>query len=128
VAQEKVVFHNLKTPDKVHAVYVPLEGRIADRDDSTLIRFLDRHVKELELQSEMMSDWSKLELTYEDDIEQNPHNGYEKVCEFLDLEPIAAKARWAKTNPFPLSQLIRNWEEVCEEISSTSHSWMLELD
>lgn len=66
-----------------------------------------------------------LQLTYEDDILCDPRCGYRRTCEFVGLEPIDATVRFRKTNPFKLSEVILNFDEVGRTLKDTEFEWML---
>lgn len=67
-----------------------------------------------------------LRLTYEDDIEQDPLVAYDKVCAFLGVKAPQVKVRLGRTNPFPMRQMIQNFDEVADVLRGTRHEWMLE--
>lgn len=75
---------------------------------------------------EVLSDQALLWLTYEDHVELDPRIGYRKVCQFLGLPPEEATVKLKKLNPFPLSEMIENYDEVCRGLSGTDFEWMLE--
>lgn len=66
-----------------------------------------------------------LRLTYEDHIEQNPRVAYEKICTFLGLPVEPADIKLRKTNPYPLSDILLNYDEVAALLRGTEHEWML---
>lgn len=84
---------------------------------------LQRISAELE---EVLSDRALLWLTYEDHVAPDPRIGYRRVCEFLDLPPEEVAVTLKKVNPFPLSEMIENYEEVRRGLSGTDFEWMLE--
>jgi hypothetical protein len=67
-----------------------------------------------------------LELGYEDDIAEDPRLAYAKVCAWLGLEAGAAETDLRRTNPYPLREVIGNWDEVAAALAGTRHAWMLE--
>lgn len=74
----------------------------------------------------LLGDDEVLRLTYEDDIEQNPKVAYEKICSFLGLPSAPAEIELRKTNPYPLSDILLNYEEVAALLRGTEYEWMLE--
>ena len=64
-----------------------------------------------------------LNLTYEDDIEQDPQK-YRSICEFVDMEATKASVNFSKTNPFPLKDIIENFAEVKAALHNTPYEWM----
>lgn len=67
-----------------------------------------------------------LRLSYEADIEQDPRVAYERVCAFLGVTPGPEPPNLAKTNPFPLRELIENDDEVAAALAGTPYAWMLD--
>lgn len=91
-----------------------------------LIKHLRTHQKNFSDFEAMLSTQNILKLTYEDNIFSDPSDAYLKACEFLSLEPCDLNVRLRKTNPFPLSEIITNYEEVKDYLSDTEFAWMCE--
>jgi LPS sulfotransferase NodH len=70
---------------------------------------------------------SFLELTYEDHIQKDPIQAYRMVCEFLSVPCESVDVRYAAINAGLLINLISNFDDVCDYLSTTRFSWMLEL-
>lgn len=66
-----------------------------------------------------------LELTYEDDVERDPTIGYQRVCDLLGIAPHPVQVRLKKMNPYPVHELIENYDEVAQALSGTPYEWML---
>ena len=66
-----------------------------------------------------------LDLTYEDDIADDPHRAYRRICDFLGVTPEPVEVRYGRTTPFPLSGVIENFDEVKAALASTEFEWML---
>jgi hypothetical protein len=66
-----------------------------------------------------------LRLSYEDDISEDPKYSYHKVCHFLDIKPKDSLVRLGKTNPFKISEMLINFNEVEEYLCRTKFEWML---
>lgn len=66
-----------------------------------------------------------LELVYEDDIEESPLQGYQRVCDFLGLVPVNPILRYRKINRGDLRDLIANFEAVESCLAMTPFAWML---
>lgn len=64
-------------------------------------------------------------LTYEEDILPNPQIAYEKICNFLKIQPEKTTVNLKRTNPFPLNQIIENYSEVEKALKGTKYEWML---
>jgi len=65
-------------------------------------------------------------LTYEDDIQDDPHKAYEKVCEFLDVKNESPEITLYRTNPFSYIEMVSNFEEIESILKNTKYSWMLD--
>lgn len=73
-----------------------------------------------------LADEKILVLSYEDDIlKAGPIVAYEKVCSFLGLSPSKVQVKIGRTNPFPLEEIIENYEDIVKTLSTTKYSWML---
>jgi hypothetical protein len=66
-----------------------------------------------------------LELVYEDDVQQDPRRASRRICEFLGVEQVDTRVRHGQTTPHPLRQVIQNYDEVADVMSSTEFEWML---
>ena len=64
-------------------------------------------------------------LTYEEDIARDPSVAYERICELFEVSPVDAEPAFSPTNPFPLDQILENYEEVADHLSGTEYAWML---
>ena len=71
------------------------------------------------------SDFSWLELVYEDQIEHDPRMAYRDVCDFLGLHAVDVDLRYRKMSPGRLADLIDNLDEVRDCLSPTRFAWML---
>jgi hypothetical protein len=67
-----------------------------------------------------------LEIEYESDInDRGAQYAFEKTCGFLDVPAAHAEVKNVKVNPFPLRDVLRNYDEVAALLSGTKFSWML---
>lgn len=100
---------------------------INDRQSLSLLAFLDGYVEDFRKLEALLSDQDTLSLTYETDIEQNPYVAYEQVMDYLDVTDIGKpKINLRRTNPYPISQLISNIDEVRDYLRGTPYAWMAE--
>ena len=67
-----------------------------------------------------------LHIKYESDIEENPVKAYRKICEFVGIKSLSPEVKLKKTNPFPLEELILNFDEVKKYLQATPYAWMLD--
>ena len=89
---------------------------------------LVKEIENLEIQMQevetLLAGKNVLNLTYEDDIEQDPQKAYRSICEFVDMKPTKASVSLNKTNPFPLKDIIENFAEVKAALQNTPYEWM----
>jgi len=67
-------------------------------------------------------------ISYEKDILPDPMLAFKKVCVFLKIPEAIVTSDYKRTNPFPLRQIIVNYEEVDKLLTGTRFEWMLEKD
>lgn len=65
-----------------------------------------------------------LELTYEDDIQDDPHRAYRKVCAWLGLDAAPAAATLRRSNTRSTCEVIENWDEIAATLAGTPYAWM----
>jgi len=94
-------------------------------DTKNLLKSLQQHHDYFSTLEELLKNSRVLLLTYEDDISHDPLLGYRRVCNFLDIEYVEFPIQRKKTNPYGLSQVILNFEEVKHTLSGTPFEWML---
>ncbi len=99
-----------------------------ERKEGSLLELLDHYTKHFNQLYALLekSDIEVLKLTYEDDIEADPGVGFNKAIAFFGLSPFRAKARLKKTNPYPLSSIVENIDEVRAYLKNTPYAWMVE--
>ncbi|MBN2664847.1 MAG: hypothetical protein JXR68_14465, partial [Bacteroidales bacterium] len=83
---------------------------------------LDQYYDKLEKQ---ILNKKSLFLTYEDDILPNPKIAYNKICDFLNIKNENPVVNLKRTNPFPLKDVIENYNEVESYLKGTKYEWML---
>lgn len=64
-------------------------------------------------------------LTYEADIAPDPKVAYRKICQQYGVTPTDAEPSLYPTNPFPLAEVVTNFDEVAELLGGTEYEWML---
>lgn len=74
---------------------------------------------------ECLHDSNLLRITYEDHIRDNPKRAYRKICSFLGLDHEPAEITIKKSNPYPLQDILTNYEEVATKLKGSDHEWML---
>jgi hypothetical protein len=96
-----------------------------DINIKNLVERLQNQYKYYSMLEDLLKSRKVLRLTYEDDIQNDPLVGYKRICQFLDIEYIEARARLGRTNPFNLSDMILNFGEVERTLRGTPFEWML---
>lgn len=94
--------------------------------EKPLIEHLRLYQKNFESLEKLLSTQNVLQLTYEDDISNDPRDSYRKVCEFLGVTYKELPIRLSKTNPFQLSDILINYEEIKSYLGETEFAWMCE--
>ena len=70
-----------------------------------------------------------LELSYEEDIFNDPMVAYTKVCHWLGVESSPVQVRNRKTpSVMELNKVIENWNSVVEALSGTRYAWMVKQE
>ena len=113
-------------------ITIPLEGIVHGFGTRTLLGWLEEYERGHEdMQNcfsafaKLNSDFSWLELVYEDQIEHDPRIAYRDVCNFLNLSAVDVDLCFRKISPGRLVDLIANLDEVRDCLSSTRFAWML---
>ena len=127
VAHQRAQFHiGASASTGVNRIQLPVDAVRIDRDSKPLVDFLASYTRDLARLERALAGDSMLKLTYEEDIASDPGNAYRRVCEFLKLPPVATQVRLAKTNPYPLADMLENFDEVGAALEGTDFAWMLD--
>lgn len=87
-----------------------------------LFEKLDHHYSKLK---KLLLDKNSIFISYENDIMNDPFVAYNKISNFLGLDLHKPEIEFKRTNPFALSQLIENYDDVFNELRDTKYEWML---
>jgi hypothetical protein len=98
------------------------------KDGLSLIEHFEYIHEQYRKLREALTEDDKLELTYEEDISENPLVAYDKICNWLNIQRLPVSIQYKKSNPFELFEVIENWKEVVKHLKDTSYEWMLEAD
>jgi LPS sulfotransferase NodH len=125
IAAQTERWHNSSYEKAEHAS-VTIDPACIEIDDtaSSLLDTLDTYAGEFARLREVLEGRNLLWLSYEEDISNDPRCAYAKVCEFLALPPGKVATRYAKTNPWPLAELIDNYREIRDVLEGTPYAWM----
>lgn len=108
------------------AVALDPESTGLSRDRLPLLEVLRRDTDEVARLLELTAPLERLHLVYEDDLRADPAVGYARVCRYLGEEPVAVAPATARTSPFPVADILSNYDEVAALLAGTPFEWMLE--
>jgi len=97
--------------------------------DDKPVRLLDAlefTADRMELARRLLAGHDILCLTYEEDIAEDPSRAYRRACDFLGVEPEPVEIKYGRTTPFPLRDVIENFDEVKAALAGTEFEWMAE--
>lgn len=107
-------------------ITIPLEAITVGMETRSLVDWLDvMTVAYQDLRQGLASRGGFLDLNYEQHLQKDPLVGYRLICENLGLPALSARVGLQRTNPFPLKDLIVNYEELSALLTPTVHAWML---
>jgi len=69
-----------------------------------------------------------LYLTYEEDVLPDPRVGYRKLCAVMGLPALDVEVPLRRANPFPVREMLRNFDEVERHLRGTRFAWMLDAE
>lgn len=107
-------------------VHLDIHDLKIDFDRKPLIEYLSDYDRDMHKLETLLKDRNTLHLTYEDDIQEDPQKAYAKICGFFGIPTARASAKLARTNPFPLKDMVENYKEVEQALTRTPYEWMLE--
>jgi hypothetical protein len=111
---------------ELQKIEIPVNGFDLEYYAAPLLKHLEIYEDEFKQLYSLFTDLPLLRLTYEDDIACDPYIGYRRLCRFLGLTPYEVSVRFTKVNPFPLKDMIMNYDEVADTLHGTRFAWMLE--
>jgi LPS sulfotransferase NodH len=127
IARSKKQWHVKKgDSNSQKKVHINVENFQTGHTYQSLIELFDSMTESYQTLCNELPKGSTLYLTYEEDILENPLKAYYKVCQFLKLPEQKVRVNLKKTNPFPLSELIINYDEVYQYLEPTKYKWMLD--
>ncbi|MEQ8414402.1 MAG: hypothetical protein RIB71_08040 [Imperialibacter sp.] len=120
------IWHTMNASRKIDKVHInPMNFEVGLDINMTLVDYF----RKLDIQREQvlnsLGNCSLLNLDYEADVSDSPMVGYRKICEFMGVVPLKPDIKLKKTNPFPASELVSNFEEVAQCLDNTPYAWML---
>lgn len=127
VAHGKRQFH-VQSGQRVNLSRVVLDvNRVEiDSDSKPLLAYLEDYARNFEALRQLLAGHQMLWLTYEDDVLVNPLQAYNRCCDFFRLERGTPAVNLTRTNPFRLTEMLVNYDEVAAALAGTPFAWMLE--
>lgn len=99
----------------------------------SLLEWLEMYEQSFCAMREQLTEWcskhgaaAPLILSYDEDIKDSPLVGYNKVCNYLGIEPVQATIHLRQINNKPLQELILNLESISATLRPTRFAWMLD--
>lgn len=109
---------------KLHRIRIDVNDVRVDRDRKPLLAYLEDYERGFELLDELSTGRDVLRLTYEDHVAADPTVAYRMACDFIGVEAKDARIAFGKNNPFPLQEIVTNFDEVAEALRGTAFEWM----
>jgi len=106
-------------------ITIPVDAVPHDYDTRSLVDIFKTFDRNLARLSKLLEHQRRLELVYEDDIQDDPRAALHRILEFtgLSIEP-SIEVATERSTPFQLSEVVSNLEEVRETLADTPYSWM----
>lgn len=127
VSRLKNLWHVRSIPSEPTKIEIPLNVKTPPETVAVpLVDYLDEFSKWAANVYQGLDGKPLLKLCYEDDIEHFPLAAFERICNFLGLEPEPVRIEYKRQNPWPLPEIVKNWKEVYDTLKNTDHAWMLD--
>ena len=105
------------------SLYINLDQVPLDHERVEILTALTRTALWLK-DAEAAAGSDHLHLCYEDSIQNDPLVAYGMACEFLGVRSEKPSINLGKTTAFPLHQIVKNFDELCDRLRSTEFEWM----
>ena len=123
------VWHIKNKPTKVTTISIDI-ARITDGDigiaNKPIVELLDKYynffIPDIK---KALKNHDFLELIYEDDIEQNYYQGYNKLCDFLNIDKLDVTIDIVRQNPKKLIKIVENYDELYQALKNTEYCKLL---
>ena len=123
---DKMSYHQEgKAKAKLKQVHINVDKVDIDFDSKSLLSYLADYDRQVVSVGQMLETKNCLNLTYEDDIQEDPRVGSRKICNFIGVKPKEVTVSLSRTNPFPVRNMIENIGEVEDALRGTEYEWML---
>lgn len=115
ISQQSNIWHTRTSLEAAKSLTIDV-NRVRDGDigvhDTTLEQAFSRYEAYIERIRTSLSHLPHEILIFEDEIAQDPSRAVFRLCEFCDIPPSTAHPKIVRQNPWPLSQIIENFDEV----------------
>ncbi|MEN8229372.1 MAG: hypothetical protein ABFS38_14535 [Bacteroidota bacterium] len=125
IAHEDQLKYHQKGKAKLKQVHIEVNNVVIDFDSKPLLAFLSDFDSQVSSVESLLKSKNPLNLTYEDDIQEDPRIGYRKICDFIGMKSKDVTVKLSRTNPFQVRDMIENIEEVEAVLKGTKYEWML---
>lgn len=113
---------------KLHRVRIDCPNLSVSGHVQPLLHHLRAWDRELATFRELLQGRTVADLEYERDVQDDPLVAFNKIREVAGLPPAMVTVTLARTNPFPLKDMVENLDEVSAYLADTPYSWMAEGD
>lgn len=110
---------------EMERIRIATESVTIDYASKPLLELLTGYDEQMATLRKLLERERKLDLFYEDHVENDPKIAYQTICGFLGVNPENPVVKLDKTNPFSPSEVIENFDEVAAALKGTSYEWML---
>jgi len=100
--------------------------QVYPREDSSIIDLLLGYERTFQELRSLVTTQAVLELNYEDHILESPLAAYRLACEFIGIKPRTPRVEMARATPWPLSEVVENFDELVAALRGTPYEWMTE--
>ncbi len=124
--QDRLRYHqNKEARPRLKQVNLDVDRVGIDYECKPLLSFLADYDDQVSSLEEKLEKKNLLNLVYEDDVQDDPRVGYRKICDFLSITAKEVQVDLSRTNPFPVRDMIQNYDEVEATLGGTKYEWML---
>ncbi len=113
---------------ELRSIVMPPDDAGMDDESGPLLQRLhddEAHLEEMLRVTGAGTPEGSIHVIYEDHVEQDPRVGYEMICRHVGVNPGSIPPRLKKGNPFPISSMLENYDEVAAILAGTKFEWML---
>jgi len=121
------VWHSKVIKEKADIIEIPIHDfEYGINQKSSIIEYFQIMDNETALLKDCIGGKPLVHVEYETDIEEDPLKAYRKICEFVGIKSLLPEVKLKKTNPFPLKDMISNFDELKKYLEATPYAWMLD--